>query len=78
MQMCVSIAQQQQVQLDVQCVNSLYLMMITCVDKCVDVITVEEKVKAVTGNTCERKLRIGNSNLLGCVVSVSRRRYGKL
>ena len=34
-------------------------------------IAVEEKVKAVTGNKCERKLRIGGT-LLGCVVSVSK------
>ena len=50
----VSIAQQQQVQLNVQCVNRFEPL-----SSDDDVIAVEEKVKAVTGNKCERKLRIG-------------------
>ena len=66
----VSIAQQQQVQLDVQCVNRFEPL--SSDDECVDVIAVEEKVKAVTGNKCERKLRIGTWNFAG--LSVSRRR----
>ena len=36
-----------------------------CVDECVDVIAVEENVKAVTRNNCERKLRIGTWNFAG-------------
>ena len=43
----VSIVQQQQVQLDVQCVNRFEPL--SSDDECVDVIAVEEKVKAVTG-----------------------------
>ena len=44
----VSIAQRQQVQLDVQCVNRFEPL--SSDDACVDVIAVEEKVKAVTGS----------------------------
>ena len=48
---------------DVQCVNRFEPL--SSDDECVDVIAVEEKVKAVTGNKCERKLRIGTWNFAG-------------
>ena len=65
--MCVRSSQYSST-IDVQCVNRFEPL--SSDDECVDVIAVEEKVKAVTGNKCERIL----GTLLGCVVSVSRRR----
>ena len=53
-------------------------MMITCVDECVDVIVVEKKVKAVTGNKCERKLRIGTWNFAGLCSERKQKEVGQV
>ena len=46
-----------------------------CVDECVDVIAVEEKVKAVT---CERKLRIGTWNFAGLCSERKQKEVGQV
>ena len=70
------IAQQQQVQLDVQCVNRFEPL--SSDDECVDVIAVEEKVKAVTRNKCERKLRIGTWNFAGLCSERKQKEVGQV
>ena len=71
----VSIAQQQ-VELDVQCVNRFEPL--SSDDECVDVIAVEEKIKAVTGNKCERKLRIGTWNFAGLCSERKQKEVGQV
>ena len=60
-------------QLDVQCVNRFEPL--SSDNECVDVIAVEEKVKAVTGN---RKLRIGTWNFAGLCSERKQKEVGQV
>ena len=57
---------------DVQCVNRFEPL---SSDECVDVIAV---VKAVTGNKCERKLRIGTWNFAGLCSERKQKEVGQV